>query len=146
VIQPALAANSTAHLVKRNCWGHVFATLSYDGLESALCAKAGFLLLIVTFQNCHFSLILLPLLQYPLGRPKNRWDNNIIMDLTEIGSRDISVGIATGYRLGGPGSIPSSSKCFHRFLHRVETGPGAHVASCSMGTGSSFPGGKAAGA
>jgi hypothetical protein len=31
-------------------------------------------------------------------------------------------------------------------LHSVQTGSGAHTASCTMGTGGSFPGGKAAGA
>jgi hypothetical protein len=38
-----------------------------------------------------------------------------------------SVGIATGYGLDGPGIAP------------VQTGPGAHPASCTMGT-ESFPG------
>jgi hypothetical protein len=47
-----------------------------------------------------------------------------------------SVGIVTGYGLDGPGDrIPVEA----RFYAPVRTGPGAHPASCTMGTGS-FPG------
>jgi hypothetical protein len=47
-----------------------------------------------------------------------------------------SVGIATGYGLDGPGGrIPVGA----RFSAPVQTGRGAHPASCTMGTGS-FPG------
>jgi hypothetical protein len=46
-----------------------------------------------------------------------------------------SVGIATGYGLGGPGI---DSRWEARFSAPVQTGPGAHPASCTMGTGS-FP-------
>ena len=46
-----------------------------------------------------------------------------------------SVGIATGYGLDGPGI---ESRCWARFSAHVQTGPGAHPASCTMGTGS-FP-------
>ena len=45
--------------------------------------------------------------------------------------------IATGYGLDGPGSNLSGA----RFSPPVQTGPGAHPASCTMGTGS-FPGVK----
>jgi hypothetical protein len=48
----------------------------------------------------------------------------------------ISVGIATGYGLDGPGI---ESRLGARFSAPVQTGPGAHPASCTMGTGS-FPG------
>ena len=48
-----------------------------------------------------------------------------------------SVGIATDYGLGGPGSNPGGDEIFPP----VQTGPGAHPASCKMGTGS-FPGVK----
>ena len=48
-----------------------------------------------------------------------------------------SVGIATDYGLAGPGSIPGRDEIFGFF----QTGPGAHPASCKMGTGS-FPGVK----
>jgi len=45
------------------------------------------------------------------------------------------VGIATGYGLDGPGiAIPMGA----RFSVPVQTGPGAHPASCTMGT-ESFP-------
>jgi hypothetical protein len=46
-----------------------------------------------------------------------------------------SVGIATGYGLDGPGI---------EFFAHVQTGPEAHPASCTMGTGS-FPGVKRSG-
>ena len=50
--------------------------------------------------------------------------------------RDISVGIATGYELDGPGI---ESRWKRVFSAPVQTGPGAHPASYTMGTGS-FPG------
>ena len=40
--------------------------------------------------------------------------------------------IATGYGLDGPDRIP----VWARFSARVQTGPAAHPASCTMGTGS----------
>jgi len=46
------------------------------------------------------------------------------------------VGIATGYGLDGPGI---ESRWGARFFAPVQTGPGAHPATCTMGTGS-FPG------
>ena len=49
-----------------------------------------------------------------------------------------SVGIATGYGLDGPGI---KSQWEARFSAPVQTGPGDHPASCTMGTGS-FPGVK----
>ena len=52
--------------------------------------------------------------------------------------RDISVGIATGYWLDGPGI---ESQWVARFSAPVGTGPGAHPASCTMGTGT-LPGVK----
>jgi hypothetical protein len=54
----------------------------------------------------------------------------------------ISVGIATRNRLGGQGI---ECRWGVRFCTPVQTGPGAHPASCTMGIGS-FRGGKAAGA
>jgi hypothetical protein len=55
-------------------------------------------------------------------------------------TRDNSVGIATGWtsRVRVP-SVQNLS-----LLHSVQTGSGAHPASYQMGTGDSFPGGKAA--
>ena len=49
-----------------------------------------------------------------------------------------SVGIATGYELDGPGI---ESRWGARFSAPVQTGPGAHPVSCTMGT-VSFPGVK----
>ena len=51
------------------------------------------------------------------------------------------VDIATDYGLEGPGSNPGGDEIFPP----VQTGPGAHPAPCTMGTGS-FPGVEAAGA
>jgi len=49
-----------------------------------------------------------------------------------------SVGVSTGYGLDGSGDrIPVGA----RFSAPAQTGPGAHLSSCTMGTGS-FPGGK----
>jgi hypothetical protein len=62
-------------------------------------------------------------------------------------SRDNAIGIATGYELEDPGvrvRVPVGS--------RIVSSPSrptvseVHPASCPMGTGDSFPGGKAAGA
>jgi hypothetical protein len=55
--------------------------------------------------------------------------------------RDSSVGIATRYGLEDPGI---ESRSGSRFSAPIQTGPGAHPASCTMGTGS-FPGVKGAG-
>jgi len=57
------------------------------------------------------------------------------LDLHGPGS---SVGIATGYGLDGPGI---KSQWVARFSAPGQTDPGAHPASCTMGTGS-FPGVK----
>jgi hypothetical protein len=48
----------------------------------------------------------------------------------------VSVGLATGYGLDGSGI---ESRWGARFSAPVQTGPGAHPASCMVGTGS-FPG------
>ena len=50
-----------------------------------------------------------------------------------VGGSGSVVGIATGYGLDGTGNrIPVEA----RFSAPVQTGPGAHPASCTMGTGS----------
>jgi hypothetical protein len=62
-------------------------------------------------------------------------------------SWDSAVGIATGYGLDGRGvgvRVPVGQDfCLFRV---IQTGSGAHPASYPIGTGGSFPGGKAAGA
>ena len=50
----------------------------------------------------------------------------------QFGGHDSSVGIATRYGLDGPGI---ESRWGARFSASVQTGPGAHPASCAMGTG-----------
>jgi hypothetical protein len=62
-------------------------------------------------------------------------------------SRDSSVGIALSYGLDGRGSrvrFPVGAGNFS-LHHHVQNGSGAHPAPYPMGTGTSFPGGKAAG-
>ena len=54
---------------------------------------------------------------------------------TRFGGPGISVGIATELRAGRSGIESRWGRDFPRF----QTGPGAHPASCTMGTGS-FPG------
>jgi hypothetical protein len=63
-------------------------------------------------------------------------------------SRDGSVGIAPGYGLDDRGSGVRFSAGTGNFSlhHRVQNDSGAHPASYPMGTGGSFPGGKAVGA
>jgi hypothetical protein len=58
-------------------------------------------------------------------------------------SRDSSVGIGTGYRQDGPGSIPSSARFFSS--SRIQISSGAHPASYPMDTGGFSPGNKAEG-
>jgi hypothetical protein len=60
-----------------------------------------------------------------------------VMFFIEPGS---SVGIATDYGLDGP-EIEKKIPVGARFFAHVKTGPGAHPASCTMGT-RSFPGVK----
>ena len=62
--------------------------------------------------------------------------------LTKIGSRDSSVRVVIGLQAGRPEvQIPAGARDFS-ILQNVQ----ARSASNSAGTGSSFPGGKAAGA
>jgi hypothetical protein len=59
-------------------------------------------------------------------------------------SRNSAVGIATDYGLDDRGvgiRVSVGSRTFS--LHDFQTDPGAHTASYPMGTGDSFPGGKA---
>jgi hypothetical protein len=61
--------------------------------------------------------------------------------------RDSAVSIATGYGLDDRGvgvRVPVGSRIF--FPHVVQIGSGVHPTFYPMGTGGSFPGGKAAGA
>jgi hypothetical protein len=58
-----------------------------------------------------------------------------ISSFTEV-YKTVEVNIVTGYRLNG---LRIYSRWGARFSVPVQTGPGAHPASCTMGTGS-FPG------
>jgi hypothetical protein len=61
------------------------------------------------------------------------------------GSRGSSVSIVSDYGLNDRGigvRFPEGAKDFSSSLF-VQTGSGAHPASCTMGTGGPFPGGKA---
>jgi hypothetical protein len=67
--------------------------------------------------------------------------------LFSFNSRDSSVGMALGYGLDDRGCrvrFPSGTGNFS-LHHQVQNGSGAHPASYPMGTGGSFPDGKAAG-
>ena len=57
--------------------------------------------------------------------------------MTFIGGPGSSVGIGTDYGLDGPGSNPVGGRDFPS----VQTGPGAHPASCTI-FAESFPGGR----
>jgi len=71
--------------------------------------------------------------------PAVKWNNKLFYhDESYCGGPGSIVGIATGYGLHGLG-IESRWKAI--FSATVQTGPGAHRASCTMGTGS-FPGVK----
>jgi hypothetical protein len=62
----------------------------------------------------------------------------LLLLLLLLAGQDISVGITTGYELHGRGAIPGRGS--------VQTGSGVNPASYKMDAGSSFSGGKAAGA
>ena len=59
---------------------------------------------------------------------------NIFLLHENLWGGDSAVGIATGYGLDGPGIESSGGRA--RFYAPVQTGPGAHPASYTMGTGS----------
>jgi len=63
---------------------------------------------------------------------KGDWED-LIHKLSLTVCRNSSVGIATGYGLDGP---RIESLWGTRFSTPVQTGPGDHPASCTMGTGS----------
>ena len=65
----------------------------------------------------------------------NKHGSDILNLLVRCAGRDSSVGIATRYGLDGPW-IESRCGGGARFSAPVQTGPGAHPASCTMGTGS----------
>jgi hypothetical protein len=64
-------------------------------------------------------------------------DGAFVSDTVHTDGRDRIVGIVTHYRLDGPGIY----SCVVRLFIPVQTGPGAHPASCTMDTGSLSGGG-----
>jgi hypothetical protein len=94
--------------------------------------------------NANNKLVLTNLSQFPINAlkshhlPVNRRISIILWHHRRICGLGNSVGIATGYGLDGPGI---ESRWGIRFFANFQTGPGAHPASCTMGTGS-FPGVK----
>jgi hypothetical protein len=81
----------------------------------------------------------------PVRRHMLRESINLLLLLLLLQmSRNISVGIATGYGLDGRGSISGRLGKFSP-LHSVQTGSGAHPGSYPVGTGGDFSVGKAAG-
>jgi hypothetical protein len=68
---------------------------------------------------------------------KENGETLLVFSMDVVG-HDSSVGIATGYGMDGSGI---ESRWEARFSAPVQTGPGAHPASCTMGTGS-LPGVK----
>jgi hypothetical protein len=69
----------------------------------------------------------------------------VIIELCIKQSRDSSVGMALGYGLDDRGSrVRFPARAWNFSLHhRVQNGSGSHPGSYPMGTGGSFPGGKA---
>jgi hypothetical protein len=63
---------------------------------------------------------------------------------SQKGSRDNAFGIATGYRLDEGSEFEYRWGQEFSLLQVTQTGPGVHPTSYPMGTGSSFPRGKAA--
>jgi hypothetical protein len=76
-----------------------------------------------------------------VGRPKCRWENYVTCT-TWKKSRGSSGSIVSDYRLDDRGSIPTEAEDFSS-NPCVQTGSGAHPASCPMDTGGLFPWGKA---
>ena len=81
----------------------------------------------------------------PFGDPRKAWVSDF---LPNIFYRMLDSVVGTITRLRGAGRfafrIPAGVKDFS-VLQNVQTGSGSHPASCSTGTGSTFPGNKAAG-
>jgi hypothetical protein len=70
---------------------------------------------------------------------------SLLLSPWEAGSRGSSGSIITGYGLDGRVSEVRSSAEARDFSSDlcIQNGSGAHPASCTMGTGGPFPGGKA---
>ena len=84
---------------------------------------------------------LIDTLERDISTPRIRGSLSVSVEKGKISNPTINcgpgsvVGIATGYGLDGPGI---ESRLGEIFSVPVQTGPGAHPVSCTMGTGS-FP-------
>jgi hypothetical protein len=65
------------------------------------------------------------------------------MTLKEEVFKSIQIRYCDGYGLDSRGSIPGRPKRVFSLLHCVQTGSGAHLASCTVCAGGSFFGVKA---
>jgi hypothetical protein len=102
------------------------------------------------YLDLYFSSISWVLPSFPRFDHRNNihWSVPITKLHIMLKSRDSSVSIALGYGLNDRGCrvrFPAGAGNFS-FHYRVQNGSGAHPASYTMATVSSFPGGKAAGA
>jgi hypothetical protein len=94
-------------------------------------------------------LLLHTMCNYPrnkIPRPKVTVGKYLTRVLTDLRSRVSSVSIVSDYGLEDRAigvRSPAGAKDFSSSLF-VQTGSGAHPASCTMGTGGPFPGGKSA--
>ena len=101
----------------------------------------------VLWYMAHFTAIKIALIYFKKGRLKKKQHSEYLTGTFSCHSEATyypvcgpgsSVGIATGYGAGRSGDrIPVGA----RFSAPLQTGPGAHPASCTMGTGV-FPGVK----
>ena len=117
---------NVTHLLS-GCWPHLVQT---SGINGAVLPVYAFLSLSPEYEFSFLLQLWYKLLKF-----------NVISKILMAGfpvdsGPGSSVGIATGYGLDGPGI---ESRWGPRFSTPVQTGPGSHPASCTMGTGS-FPG------
>jgi hypothetical protein len=128
---------------------HSFCTLHVHGpAPSVLLLFRGRFPCVILIFNVDINSVLYSLSIYGAIPSRNKTTNPWTSCLVIQKSRDSSVGTALGYGLENRGSGVRFSAGAGNFSlnHRVQNGSGAHPASYPMGTRSSFPGGKAAGA
>jgi hypothetical protein len=116
----------------------VFVTMLHSVIVKIIFAQNLFLLTCLMFcflvylYFIYFHIFIVCIVEYNKSVILWQYINYCLLLYSGPGS---SVGIATGYGLDGPGIRGA------RIFAHVQTGPGAHQASCAMGTGS-FPGVK----
>jgi hypothetical protein len=88
---------------------------------------------------------LMTLIPYSLHQKSRRLSLLLLVNLITVSSLDKTVGRATGHGLNGRGvgvRVPLGAGSFSSLCH--PDGFGGHPGSYPMGTGTAFPGGKAA--